>query len=151
MTAKGTLDTTGDSNLAGISVTGSHSEMDQAPASQLSEKPRSNDQLDSSGEDQVDPDDYPSGLRLVLLVSAVMLVVFLSSLDQVRQQHTLVLHICLLKLTLRETIRPLSAQPYPRSPTSFMVSAKCPGTARPTLCVWAASNLHGARPTDTST
>lgn len=86
MATKNTLDNTVDSNQDGMSVAGSHSGMlvdrDLAPASQLSEKTHGNDQIDASGEDPMDPTDYPSGFRLIMLVTAVMLVVFLSSLDQ---------------------------------------------------------------------
>lgn len=78
----------------------------------------------------VTDDQYPHGLKLVLLAGSSIVAVFLIALDQV---STLPTHAGteIMPLT-RKVSRPSSAQQFPRSRTSSMASKTCLGMPRPT-------------------
>ena len=115
----------------------------------LEEKKKDSDnELLPNSEEAISTDEYPHGMRLALLVGAVVLTVFMTSLDQVCGYAYHAEIIALLPLTRN---RPSSAPPSPRSRTSSMASTRYPGTARRTSCAWEGSSPHGARPTNIST
>jgi hypothetical protein len=62
-------------------------------------------------------DEYPTGLRLVLLAGASIMGVFLISLDQVSSSGSCVLSLPFITDT---NGRPSSARPFPRSRPSLM-------------------------------
>ena len=92
-------------------------------------------------------DEYPTGLRLVLLVGAVILSVFLISLDQV---SCTICNLFTQTYSTQGVSRLSLARRYPKSRTNSMVWIKYPGMVPPTSCASAASSHRGAKPSSTS-
>jgi hypothetical protein len=77
--------------------------------------------------DEPGDNEYPEGLRLILLVSATMIAVFLIALDQVSDQVNHAQQLA-RPISLTLNVRQLSAQQSPRSPTNSTASETFLGT-----------------------
>lgn len=86
--------------------------------------------------DEVEPQEYPRGLKLGFIVIALIMAVFLISLDMVRTPSLsklylrTLLHNLIMILTWLYSRRS-SRPPSPRSPTSSTAWAMSPGTPPP--------------------
>lgn len=76
--------------------------------------------------DELSEDEYPSGIKMVFIVVALVLSIFLLSLDMVRFKHPASESEHGLTLT-----RPLSQLPFPKSRMSSRASTRSDGTAPP--------------------
>ena len=106
-------------------VASSGNEKPEEPMTALSDS-------DESGETVVAAvgEEYPTGLRLVLLAGASMIGVFLISLDQVSSNLAQITLIS--NSALNTNGRPSLVQPFPRSQTNSVASKTSLGTAQPT-------------------
>lgn len=75
-------------------------------------------------------EEYPSGIKMVFIVVALVLSVFLLSLDMVSLSQLSPLYLAQIQLTFNCN-RPLSQPLFPRSQMSSRVSIRSAGTVLP--------------------
>ena len=97
-----------------------------------------------------DPNEYPQGFALTMIMVALVTSLFLVSLDQVRHLPDPLTTSDRCFLTRLTSIRPSLPPQSPRSPTPFTAWTTWRGMARPSSWRWEASSRPGGRRTDTS-
>lgn len=78
--------------------------------------------------DELSEDEYPSGTKLIFIVVALVLAIFLLALDMVSFSH---IAGCLMQISELTDTRPSLPPPSPKSPKSFRVSTRSAGMAPP--------------------